>query len=79
MITVDYDLESCIFKEPVQLFYTDGNRPLSREVKNMAELADLLQDIHNHDFQAGIGGFSVEMQLWFALARRAKFFKEENS
>jgi hypothetical protein len=77
MILVDYALETFIFREPVQLFYTDGSKPLSMEVKTMEDVADLLDYINDNEFQPGIGGFSIELQLWFALARRAKFFKQE--
>lgn len=76
MILVDYDLETFIFREPVQLFYTDGKQPLTMEVKNMAEVAELLEHINSNGFQSGIGGFTIELQLWFALARRSKFFKQ---
>ena len=75
MIFTDYDLESYIFQEPIQLFYTDGNQPLAMEAKSMADVMALLEEINHNDWVAGIGPFSIELQLWFALARRSKFFK----
>ena len=75
MIFSEYDLDSYIFKEPVHVFYTDRSQPLSAELKSMADLTDLMGLIKANDWQPGIGPFSIEMQLWFALARRTKFFE----
>ena len=75
-ILVDYSLDGFIFKEPIQLFYTDGTGPLSREVKTMEDVADLLEEIRDNHWPNGIGLYTIEMQLWFALARKTKFFKQ---
>ena len=77
MIIDDFALDSFIFKDPVQLFYSDGKQPLSREVTNMEEVTDLLDEIHDNGWPKGIGPYSIEFQLWFSLARRAKFFKQD--
>lgn len=75
MTLTDYALESFVLKEPIQLFYTDGNHPLSVEVKTMEDIVNLLETIHENGWQPGIGNYSIEFQLWFALARKAKLFK----
>ena len=74
----DFALDSFIFKEPIQLFYTDGNMPLSREVVDMEDVTNLMDEINANHWPNGIGLYSIEFQLWFALARRSKFFKQNS-
>lgn len=72
---IDYDLESHMFKKPLHIFYTDKKHILSSEVSNMDELIELMQYIKNNDWELGVGAISIELQLWFAVAREIGFFK----
>lgn len=74
---LDYDLETFIFKEPITLMYSDGEKPLCKIVKTMEELVELIDEIEESGYHYGIGNYSIDFQLWFALARRAKLFSQK--
>ena len=58
----------------------NGTRqPLTRVVKNMEELVDLLEDITANSDHPGVGGMTIEFQLWFHLARQSNFFQDPNT
>jgi hypothetical protein len=75
----DYDLDTLIFRKPLLLLYTksDGTAA-SKMVSSMSDVANLLTDITNNNHYPSIGGFSIDWQLWFALARHLDFFKSVN-
>lgn len=73
---IDYALESFIFKEPLQLIYTGDSHTLYREVATMEDVTDLMEEIHRNKWPNGVGIATIEFQLWFALARKSKFFIE---
>ena len=66
----DFDIEGMIFKEPLVLFYTDHFGPKTRIVPSMEELVALLTEIHENEWYAGVGGLTIEVQLWTSLARK---------
>lgn len=77
MEILDYQLDSMIFKEPIVLFYTARDIPLSRVVNNMEELIELKEEIKRNNCHSGVGALSIDFQLWFALALRTKLFEEQ--
>lgn len=71
----DFQLDSMVLREPLLLFYTDGMKPLTRSVSNMEEVTDLLTEIQDNGWLPGVGPITIQLQLWFALARFAGMFK----
>jgi hypothetical protein len=72
---MDYQLDTLVLKEPVLLFFTDGVKPLTRLVANMEEVTDLMSEIQDNGWLPGVGPMTIQLQLWFALARHAGMFK----
>ena len=66
----DFDIEGMTFNEPLVLFYTDDTGPKTRVVPSMEDLIDLLTEIHENEWYAGVGGLTIEVQLWTVLARK---------
>lgn len=71
----DFKLDTLVFREPLLLFFTDGIKPLTRLVSNMEEVTDLLNEIQDNGWLPGSGPMTIQLQLWFALARHAGMFK----
>jgi len=72
----DWDLDTLIFKTPIILFYKDGLKPLTKVVKTMSEVVNLIQEETKHDNPGGV--MTIQFQLWFALARHARMFAGPN-
>ena len=74
----DFQLDKLVFREPLLLFFSDGMKPLTRLVSNMEEVTDLLNEIQDNGWLPGIGSMTIQLQLWFALARFAGMFKSNS-
>lgn len=77
------DLSHLYFVEPIVVILTreaNGKQfPISRNLKNMQDLMDLRKEIRDGKLLSHIGDFSLEMQLWFAVAKYAKLVRERDT
>lgn len=72
----DFDIEGLVFKEPLVLFYTTDEGVRTRVVQTMEDLMGLLDEIYQNEWVPGVGGMTIEIQLWTALARKFLFKTE---
>lgn len=75
------DLSYLYFVEPIIVILTkvtDGKpAPISRHLKNMQDLMDLRKEIRDGKLLPQIGDFTLDQQLWFAVAKYAKLIREK--
>lgn len=75
------DFSSIYFVEEIIVFVTqvkDGKQsPISKTLRNMQDLMNLRKEIRDGKFLPNIGDFTLDQQLWFAVAKYAKFIREK--
>lgn len=74
------DLSHLYFVEPIVVILTgtiNGKpAPVSRNLKNMQDLMVLRKEIRDGKLLPHIGEFTLDQQLWFAVAKYAKLVRE---
>lgn len=74
------DLSHLYFVENIVVILTkveNGKEfPISKVLKNMQDLLDLHKDIKDGKFLPYVGSFTLDQQLWFAVAKYAKLVRE---
>lgn len=78
---MDIDLSGIYFVEEIIVFVTkvdDGKQlPISRTLRNMQDLMNLRREIRDGKFLPYVGDFTLDQQLWFAVAKYSKLVREK--
>lgn len=76
------DLSSLYFVEEIVVILTKSENgktsPISRTLHNMQDLMDLRKEIRDGKLLPHVGDFTLDQQLWFAVAKYAKLVREKD-
>lgn len=76
------DLSNLYFVDDIVVILTKSENgklsPVSKTLKNMQDLMDLRKEIRDGKLLPQVGDFTLDQQLWFAVAKYAKLVREKN-
>ena len=77
------DLSDLYFVDDIVVILTKVENgklsPISRTLKNMRDLMDLRKEIRDGKLLPQVGDFTLDQQLWFAVAKYAKLVREKGT
>lgn len=78
------DLSKLYFVDDILVFLTATDAkgktlPISRTLRNMQDLMDLHKEIKDGKLLPYVGDFTLDQQLWFALAKYAKLVRDRDN
>ena len=78
------DLSKLYFADDILVFLTlidakGKSMPISRTLRNMQDLMDLRKEIKDGKLLPHVGDFTLDQQLWFALAKYAKLIRDRDN
>lgn len=77
------DLSDLYFVEDIIVVLTkidNGKQiPFTKTLKNMQDLMDLRKEIRDGKLLPHVGDFTLDQQLWFAVAKYSKLIREKGA
>jgi hypothetical protein len=76
------DISNLYFVEEIIVILTNiengKSSPVSRTLRNMQDLINLHKEIRDGKLLPYVGDFTLDQQLWFAVAKYAKLVREKS-